>query len=368
MSDLEDSKLSAGPSEGRKLASIQRITYVGPIEGKDKIVLARVLGYQLIVSKDQFNNLDDAPLCVYFETDSVLDPYNYEFVFLKTRKWRVRTMKMAGVFSEGLALPLDIVKHYNIDPSVLVEGQNVTEELKVKKYFPKLEMKDRYPKLHKPNSRNKADDGLGDFPSDLIPKTDETNIKSDPTIVMQMLREDTKVTITEKYDGMSATYYNGRTFSRNYEHIFGKDGKYNDNAKIYHLIRDKYSLVEKTKLYPNLAFQGEMVGPECNKNRLGLIECEFFVFNIFDVEAKTFLSMTKVVEICNELGLQHVPILVLSKPISELKEYQTLESMMKLVEEMKYPNGHPSEGIVVKTDNRNLSFKVVSRLYLDMIK
>jgi hypothetical protein len=59
----------------------------------------------------------------------VLDPTNPTFEFLRPRKWRIQIMKMAGVFSEGLALPLSV---FNIDPSLLVEGQDVTEELKVK--------------------------------------------------------------------------------------------------------------------------------------------------------------------------------------------------------------------------------------------
>ena len=39
----------------RSLASVQEITEVRPIEGKDKIVLATVLGWQVIVTKEDFN-------------------------------------------------------------------------------------------------------------------------------------------------------------------------------------------------------------------------------------------------------------------------------------------------------------------------
>ena len=48
----------------RKLASIQRIWKIEPIEGADKIELAYVLGWQCVVNKDQFNPMD---LAVYFE-------------------------------------------------------------------------------------------------------------------------------------------------------------------------------------------------------------------------------------------------------------------------------------------------------------
>ena len=38
----------------RKLATIQKIESIEPIEGRDFIVLAHVLGWQVIVKKDQF--------------------------------------------------------------------------------------------------------------------------------------------------------------------------------------------------------------------------------------------------------------------------------------------------------------------------
>ena len=38
----------------RKLASIQKITKIEPIEGKDRVVLAAILGWTVIIQKDQF--------------------------------------------------------------------------------------------------------------------------------------------------------------------------------------------------------------------------------------------------------------------------------------------------------------------------
>ena len=53
----------------RKLASIQRIWKMGPIEGADRIELANVLGWQCVVNKGRFQPMD---LAVYFEIDSFL--------------------------------------------------------------------------------------------------------------------------------------------------------------------------------------------------------------------------------------------------------------------------------------------------------
>lgn len=63
----------------RSLASIQRIHDIVPIEGADKIELAKVLGWQVVVKKDQFKVGD---LCCYIEIDSIV-PQTPIFEFMK---------------------------------------------------------------------------------------------------------------------------------------------------------------------------------------------------------------------------------------------------------------------------------------------
>ena len=48
----------------RTLASIQRVSEIIPIEGADRIELAKVLGWQVVVKKGQFKPND---LCVYIQ-------------------------------------------------------------------------------------------------------------------------------------------------------------------------------------------------------------------------------------------------------------------------------------------------------------
>ena len=62
----------------RKLASIQKISKLKPIEDADFIEVAEVLGWNLIVKKGEFKVGD---LCIYFETDSLL-PIRKEYDFL----------------------------------------------------------------------------------------------------------------------------------------------------------------------------------------------------------------------------------------------------------------------------------------------
>ena len=73
----------------RKLASVRRISALDPIPGKDRIVLATVDGWHVIVKKDEFNVGD---LCVYCEIDSVL-PQRPEFEFLAKTNYRIKTNK-----------------------------------------------------------------------------------------------------------------------------------------------------------------------------------------------------------------------------------------------------------------------------------
>ena len=63
----------------RKLASIQRVWSIEPIEGADRIELAHVLGWQCVVNRGQFQPMD---LAVYFQIDSFL-PVRSEFEFLR---------------------------------------------------------------------------------------------------------------------------------------------------------------------------------------------------------------------------------------------------------------------------------------------
>ena len=94
----------------RKLASIQKIESLEPIEGRDFIVLAHLvgLGWQVIVKKDQFKPGDQ---CIFVEPDALM-PERPEFEFLREKKFRVKVIKMRGVRSEGLILPISTLENY----------------------------------------------------------------------------------------------------------------------------------------------------------------------------------------------------------------------------------------------------------------
>ena len=66
--------------------------------------------------------------CVYCEIDSVL-PETPTFDFLRSKNFRIKTMKMSGVISQGICFPLSILPQgdYKVD-------QDVTDIIGVKQY------------------------------------------------------------------------------------------------------------------------------------------------------------------------------------------------------------------------------------------
>ena len=70
--------------EIRKLASVQIINGITPIEGADMIECVHVLGWQCVANKGEFQVGDK---CVYMEVDSFL-PVCDEFEFLRDTSFK----------------------------------------------------------------------------------------------------------------------------------------------------------------------------------------------------------------------------------------------------------------------------------------
>ena len=99
----------------RKLATIQSIKEILPIKGADRIEVARIKGWKVVVKKDEFKVGDKV---IYFEIDSLL-PIREEFEFLRKSSYRktdeqegflLRTIKLKKQISCGLIMPLSIIE------------------------------------------------------------------------------------------------------------------------------------------------------------------------------------------------------------------------------------------------------------------
>jgi RNA ligase (TIGR02306 family) len=118
----------------RKLASVQRISDIQPIEGADKIVRATINGWHLVTAVDNGFNVGD--LVVYFEVDSWIPTEIAPFLskgkepreFEGVRGERLRTIKLRGTTSQGLILPLSSLGEIKeIDGKMLLRINNIIQ-------------------------------------------------------------------------------------------------------------------------------------------------------------------------------------------------------------------------------------------------
>ena len=341
----------------RKLASIQRIWKIEPIEGADRIELAHVLGWQCVVNKGQFQPMD---LGVYFEIDSFL-PIRPEFEFLRTTSYRktevigegfkLRTMNFRGQISQGLLLPIN--KFPEI-PAEAALGDDVSELLGVRQWM----------------VEERATTGgtiIGSLPAD-IPHTDETRVQENPDLISEFAG--LEYYISTKMDGSSHSI----GIDENGLHVTGHNSEYKDDGacSFYNFIKARgypekmEAFVAKSHL-SLFTIQGEYCGPGIQSNRLRLIKPEWYVFTIRENGKRVGLS--RMLEVCNELGMEHVPIEEVGTDLPS--KYPTIEDLL-LRADGNYPNGGRKEGIVIRPTEpiycplirAPLSMKVVSNKYL----
>jgi len=350
----------------RKLATIQIISELRPIEGADKIEVAKVMGWQVVVKKGEFTIGD---LCIFCEIDSVM-PEKPEFEFLREKKFRVKSIRLRKQISQGLVLPMHLLglkesigmtrDHY-FGKSNLI-GLNVTKMLGIIKY-------------ELPTSPGSGGIALGDFPSFLIPKTDEIRVQSALGVIEEMRGKD--VYIAEKEDGTSFTAYHWRFKNPDEEEkyhygVCSRNRELKDEGSdVYWKISHKYNLENKLKEYyekykVNLAVQGEICGGIIQSNPLGLKQDQLFFFNIYNLDTHNYMDFAQFLFTAQELDLPIVRIL------GECKFNFTLEELLDIAKG-KYPGTNNNrEGIVIRPVNETysetlagrMSFKVINNDYL----
>ncbi len=326
----------------RKLVTIQIINDLKPIKDADFIENASVLGWSLITKKNEFKVGDK---CVFFEIDSIL-PSNVSWSqFLKERNFRIKTIRMKGVLSQGLALPISILPTRENEYEV---GEDVTELLNVIKHEIPI------------TNLNAA----GNFPYD-VSKTDEIRLQSIPEILNEL--KDKPFNATVKMDGMSATFIKRedkfQVCSRNFELKEGFNEFWN--------IAKKYDLANRMPM--NFVIQGELVGPGIQKNRLSLKENDLFVFNVFNLNTKKYMEYDDMVIFCERLDIKCVP-LAFSVNKEELKTFNfTVENFLELAKGTYDSSKNRREGIVIRPKEETtsstlkgdrFSFKVINNEFL----
>lgn len=376
----------------RALAYIQHVTNIRPIDGADNIEQCNVLGWNLICKKGEFHEGDP---CVYIEIDSKV-PEREEFEFLRTKSFKVKTMKLGkfNCISQGLAMPQSAFKEL----AGLSEGTDVTDILGIKysvqedntrkgngdpnaKY---KSMAARHQKIFKKKWARwmmrcswgrkvmffffgKKKDNPRGFPS-FVSKTDEERVENQPW----RIGDGKTYLATEKLDGTSCTYAlerKGRNkfefyvCSRNVRQQDEKQECYHDH-NIYWDLAFKYNIEQYLKDFLNqfpqlkwVCIQGEGVG-FVQGNPLKLKEDDLYVFNFKDSESGRYNSIAGRA-IIEKMGMKWVPIL------GEVQMPDTMEELKALATGKSKVNPDVMrEGIVYRSLDGSDSFKNVSREYL----
>lgn len=340
----------------RKLATIRKIKELRPIPDADAIELAIVDGWNVVVAKNVGHKEGD--LVVYCEIDSFL-PIEPEFEFLRKTSYkkmgdvegfRLKTIKLRGQVSQGLILPLkDAYTIYQrTRPSLNLEwfeGLEVTDMLGIVKYEP-------------PIPAQLAGKIKGMFPS-FLKKTDEERVQNLAKEYEQWrLSSEHQFYATEKLDGSSATFYfNDGSFgvcSRNLDLLETEDNTF---WKVAYNLKIKEKL---ESLNRNVAIQGELIGEGIQGNPYKIKGHSVRFFNVFDIDTQEYFGLPMFLATMeHSLKLETVPIL----GIFQLPE--TIEELLKIAEEKSVLNpDFDREGIVIRSMDRKISFKVISNKFL----
>lgn len=269
----------------RAMATVRRIDSVDPIEGADRIEVARVGGWSVVVGKGEYKAGDYA---IYFEIDTFLPVDDERFAFLasrgtKTMVWNgeereghvLRTAKMRGVYSQGLLMKPDL---WGINPEVLPklcdERINMSRQIGVWEWYKPL-----------PSS-----DFIGRYDPYVAPRTDAVRIQNIDKATWGIVKK-TDYFCSVKVDGTSTTMVwdervnRFRGFSHNNEFDLTTG-----LGKTLMECAERQGLGEFCKSHPMLTVQAELCGPKIQSNRYALGEHRLFVFSLWDMNRGSYLN------------------------------------------------------------------------------
>ena len=411
----------------RKLASIVEIESCDPIPDTERLSVATMKGkgWKVVTGRDEFHSGD---LAVYFEIDSYLPIDDERYAFLKDRCLkrfvsksgnvlregiRIKTIKLRGVISQGLLMPLSafvgkeiLIKNHLAKPEDVVaeDGKPVSQEeladvyISTLYYLKDITEEGGVPTIKEVEVGVDSDltellhvehydevkeslqpqmgcaisaDALSNFPSAFVPKTDEERIQNLGDWFETMKGRKWQVTV--KADGTSCTIaFSPKIDFDNPQIVCSRNLRLKSvtaagEVPVYWQVAEKYNILEKLSeaLVGGMeyALQGEVVGPGIQKDRNKESEYMFKCFRIYDIANQKFLNPNETVAFCKEFDIPHVEVLKTDFPFFD--EITTMEDALKFAEG-KTKEGNEREGIVCKTcdDGPYASFKIVSNKYL----
>lgn len=341
----------------RKLVTVRRIENVKKHPNADLLDIVTIGGWQCITKRNEFKVNDPA---LYFELDSFLPESDFRFQFLMKNKitWqgktgaRLKTVKLRGQISQGLALPLlDFPEVYQVFNGIY-QDQDFAELLGVDKWEPVI-------------PAQLAGLMKGNFPS-FIPKTDQERAQNIVDTIFDVNRDE-RYEITTKLEGSSMTIYykDGEVgvCSRNLE-LKLED----DSNSFVRMAKDSGLIEALMQIGENIAIQGELMGPGIQGNHEGFKELRLYVYDIYDIQEGNYILPMDRIEILarmQDIGLKHVYHVPIEYLMVRLFDFQ-ITDIQKLIDFADGPsiNANLREGLVFKSMTRDFSFKIISNKYL----
>ena len=356
---------------------VAKIDEIKEIVGADNIEQARIGGWNCIVKKGEYKPGD---LVVVATTDAVIpeslsDSMNVTNYLRKGG--RVRTVKLRGVYSECLIIPIGFIPE-----KYRYEGSDCMELMNIFKYEPPVKQitlgsgrKVRYQDnpaflvYHKfPNQKNVPDMFNEEDDVQITRKIHGTNARYGIVKKVKLsLLDRFKMSVAKKIKpSWKWTEYEFVVGSHNVEKGSDSQGYYDTN--VWYDINDEYLIKEKLWNYvktkngdigSGITLYGEIYGAGIQKGYdYDLNHIQFMGFDV--MVNGSYLSTDEAYKIIDDdLGLRHVPVLYEGKWNKEIQDSFVYNNFI--------PNTKvPEEGIVVKikTGERSQVSKVINPDYL----
>lgn len=377
----------------RELAYVVKVDEIRPIEGADRVEIAVVNGWHIMVRKDQFKPGD---LAVYFEIDSKV-PAKEPFMFLEGKHFKVKTQKYfkGTVISQGLLMSFE---DFGWDKDAHKLGDFLTKELEVTYFVEEDNIRkapsvDKYKRMAQRNGKlfahqpfrwlmrrtwgkkllfvffGKKGDKKATWPA-WVAKTDEERVENMPWI----FDNKSPFVATEKIDGTSTTFTMKRgKFGKNDFYVcsrnvvFDKPDKncfydtnvYIEMAEKYNIEKILESILTDDPTLDWVTLQGETYGAGIQKRDYGLKEHRFAGFNFITSKEGRWDSV-RAAKFMTQYNIPWVPILdenyILPDTIEELRAFSHSEGSRI--------DGVIKEGIVFRSQDGSMSFKCVDPEFL----
>ena len=405
----------------RELCYVVTIDEIRPIPNYDRVEHARVGGWWVIVQKGQFNVGDPA---IYFEIDSKVPSDKECFAFLEKRNYKVKTLRMCKVISQGLLMHAEdfgwSIGYDTNDSSGNVpyikdnkgeyhytdgESRFLTKELGVtyaddednKRKAPSADkykkMAQRHPNIFKKSWARwlmkrewgrklmfvffgKKKDKKNGWPEWVV-KTDEERVQNMPWI----LEDEGEWIITEKIDGSSTTFTMKHGRHKNEFYVCSRNVCFDSvdkpcyyDTNIYWEMAQKYDMYkvlnELLERMPNadwVTIQGETYGAGVQKRDYSLAGHDFAAFNLITSDKGRWNSNAMKNLLENGFNVPCVPVVESSfffNQLDQLNGETRLDKILTLAEGKSMIDDLPREGLVLRSVDGTRSFKVVSNSFL----